>query len=93
LQLSFSIPTNNGKGLTVTVIINSFLFITILESLFLQEHGPEFRGSECSNGRHAIAWWFTQFAKSRKIAGWSPDEVIEFFSIYLILPHLALECT
>jgi hypothetical protein len=29
--------------------------------------------------------WLRHYATSRKVADWNPDEVIAFFSIYLIL--------
>jgi hypothetical protein len=35
---------------------------------------------------HSVAWWLRRYATSRKVAGLRTDEVITFFSIYLILP-------
>jgi hypothetical protein len=35
---------------------------------------------------NAVAKWLRQYATSRKVASSRPDEVNEFFSIYLILP-------
>jgi hypothetical protein len=32
--------------------------------------------------------WLRHYATNRKVAGSIPDEVIEFFLIYLILPNL-----
>jgi hypothetical protein len=33
-----------------------------------------------------IEYWLRHYATSRKVAGSRPEEVNEFFSIYLILP-------
>jgi hypothetical protein len=37
-------------------------------------------------GGHEVAKWLRHYATSRKVEGSKPDEVNEFFSIYLILP-------
>jgi hypothetical protein len=38
------------------------------------------------DGDTRLRSWLNRYATSRKVAGFIPDEVIEFFSIYLILP-------
>jgi hypothetical protein len=35
---------------------------------------------------HSVAWRLSHYATSRKVAGSRPDEVNEFFPIYLSLP-------
>jgi hypothetical protein len=35
---------------------------------------------------HAVAYWVRQYATSPQVAASRPDEVKEFFSMYLILP-------
>jgi hypothetical protein len=39
-----------------------------------------------TGGGHAVALWLRHYAASRKVAGSSPDEMVFFFLIDLILP-------
>jgi ABC-type uncharacterized transport system permease subunit len=34
---------------------------------------------------YAVVYWLRHYATSRKVAGSTPDEVIQFFSMYLIV--------
>jgi hypothetical protein len=51
-----------------------------------QNEGPDYIMTLLNRLGHAIAWWLRHSATTRKVAGSRPDEVKEFFSIYLILP-------
>jgi hypothetical protein len=74
--------------------LNAFCSYSVFRSVFvfgrctvnMNSLTSTLRGLSISPRGHSLAKWLRHYATGRKVKGSIPDEVIEFFSIYIILP-------